>query len=61
MEEARRIGAQGYVVKAEAGQSLGSAVSAIMGNVRRFSPPISDKSSDAVRPDSLPIAAVTIV
>jgi DNA-binding NarL/FixJ family response regulator len=61
MEEARRIGVQGYVVKAEAGQSLGSAVSAIMGNVRRFSPPISDKSSDAVRPDSLPLAAVTIV
>ena len=30
MEEARRIGVQGYVVKAEAGQSLGSVVCAIM-------------------------------
>jgi DNA-binding NarL/FixJ family response regulator len=30
MEEARRIGVPGYVVKAEAGQSLGSAVCAIM-------------------------------
>ena len=30
MEEARKIGVQGYVVKADAGQSLGSAVTAIM-------------------------------
>jgi DNA-binding NarL/FixJ family response regulator len=30
MEEARKIGVQGYVVKADAGQSLGSAVAAIM-------------------------------
>jgi DNA-binding NarL/FixJ family response regulator len=30
MEEARKIGVQGYVVKAEAGHSLGSAVSAVM-------------------------------
>jgi DNA-binding NarL/FixJ family response regulator len=30
MEEARRTGVQGYVVKAEAGQSLGSAVCALM-------------------------------
>jgi DNA-binding NarL/FixJ family response regulator len=30
MEEARKIGVRGYVVKAEAGQSLSSAVSAVM-------------------------------
>ena len=30
MEEARKIGVQGYVVKAEAGQSLGSAIAAVM-------------------------------
>jgi DNA-binding NarL/FixJ family response regulator len=30
MEEARKIGVRGYVVKAEAGQSLGSAVTAVM-------------------------------
>ncbi len=30
MEEARKIGVRGYVVKAEAGQSLGSAVTAIL-------------------------------
>jgi two-component system, NarL family, nitrate/nitrite response regulator NarL len=30
MEEARKIGVRGYVIKAEAGQSLGSAVSAVM-------------------------------
>ncbi len=30
MEEARKIGVHGYVVKAEAGQSLGSAVTAVM-------------------------------
>ena len=30
MEEARKIGVRGYVVKAEAGQSLGSAISAVM-------------------------------
>jgi DNA-binding NarL/FixJ family response regulator len=30
MGEARKIGVQGYVVKADAGQSLGSAVAAIM-------------------------------
>jgi DNA-binding NarL/FixJ family response regulator len=30
MEEARKIGVQGYVVKADAGQSLGSAVAALM-------------------------------
>lgn len=30
MEEARKIGVRGYVVKAEAGQSLGSAVIAVM-------------------------------
>jgi DNA-binding NarL/FixJ family response regulator len=30
MEEARKIGVRGYVVKAEAGQSLGTAVTAVM-------------------------------
>jgi DNA-binding NarL/FixJ family response regulator len=30
MEEARKIGVRGYVVKAEAGQSLSSAVAAVM-------------------------------
>ena len=30
MEEARKIGVRGYVVTAEAGQSLGSAVTAVM-------------------------------
>jgi DNA-binding NarL/FixJ family response regulator len=30
MEEARKIGVRGYVVKAEAGQSLGSAITAVM-------------------------------
>jgi DNA-binding NarL/FixJ family response regulator len=30
MEEARKIGVRGYVVKAEAGQSLSSAVTAVM-------------------------------
>ena len=30
MEEARKIGVQGYVVKADAGQSLGSAIVALM-------------------------------
>ena len=30
MEEARKIGVRGYVVKADAGQSLGSAVTAVM-------------------------------
>lgn len=30
MEEAQRIGVRGYVVKAETGQSLGSAVTAVM-------------------------------
>jgi len=30
MEEARKIGVQGYVVKADAGQSLSSAIAALM-------------------------------
>jgi len=56
MEEARRIGVQGYVVKADAGQSLGSAVSAIMQS-QTFFPP----SSDALRSDLFSMAAMSIV
>jgi DNA-binding NarL/FixJ family response regulator len=36
MEEARKIGVQGYIVKAEANQSLVAAIAAVMGSQTFF-------------------------